>query len=95
MDCGTYPGYRWHVRHGEDPCDDCREARRIYDRARRWNRRQTCPDCGLVMDERSESCFDCARMARKEYCKRGHRRDPDNLRPSGNCRACDRERHVA
>lgn len=28
--CGTYAGYRHHMRHG-DPVDDaCREARRIY-----------------------------------------------------------------
>jgi WhiB family redox-sensing transcriptional regulator len=26
--CGTQPGYRRHLRDGETPCDDCRQAHR-------------------------------------------------------------------
>lgn len=28
-ECGTANGYRWHLHHGEDPCDACREANRV------------------------------------------------------------------
>ena len=28
--CGTGSGYYWHLRHGEDPCEDCQIGRRKY-----------------------------------------------------------------
>ena len=33
--CGTYAGWNAHRRADEKPCDDCREAQRLYARERR------------------------------------------------------------
>ena len=33
-DCGTRSGYNRHLRLKENPCLDCREAQRLYDRQR-------------------------------------------------------------
>ena len=30
--CGTYAGYKRHLRREETPCNECREANRIYNR---------------------------------------------------------------
>ena len=34
-----------------------------------------------------------SKRKRKEYCKRGHRRTPDNLDTNNGCRQCGRDRH--
>ena len=31
--CGTTAGYATHERRGEEPCDDCRQSRRAYQRS--------------------------------------------------------------
>ena len=33
--CGTYPGYRRHIDHGEEACDECKAAMAAESRARR------------------------------------------------------------
>jgi hypothetical protein len=41
-ECGTEPGWQRHRRGGENPCDDCWKARRVFqrdDRLRRLARR--------------------------------------------------------
>ena len=35
--CGTESGFQAHKRDGETPCDRCREARRVAERARKKN----------------------------------------------------------
>lgn len=38
--CGTETGYRRHVRWGEEPCADCRQARNVGQRSRRERARR-------------------------------------------------------
>lgn len=33
--CGTYAGYQYHKKHGEDGCEPCRVANSTYQRDRR------------------------------------------------------------
>lgn len=42
MPCGTRGAYERHIRHGENPCDPCREAASAYFRSyrRSWPMRQ-------------------------------------------------------
>lgn len=28
--CGSYAGFQAHKKRGEDPCPECRDARRVY-----------------------------------------------------------------
>lgn len=35
QDCGTYGAYQRHIKHGEEPDQECREARNAYMRERR------------------------------------------------------------
>lgn len=37
--CGTYAGFQRHARYGEEPCDPCREANRVYMQEYRAQRR--------------------------------------------------------
>lgn len=88
-DCGTMPAYWRHKSYGQVPCEACKSARRVYDLTTK--RRLPCVDCGEPHDPRRERCDGCARIARKqEFCKRGHARTPDNVKPNGNCRECIR-----
>jgi len=48
--CGTVNGYRYHHRHGETPCEACKEAMRPYwaevDHRRRVRRKDLEAPCG-------------------------------------------------
>ena len=33
-ECGTVAGYQRHYRHHEEPCDPCKDSRRLYVRGR-------------------------------------------------------------
>lgn len=48
--CGTWAAYKRHLRKGEDPCDDCREAARVQQRERSAARRAAREKAGLVLD---------------------------------------------
>jgi hypothetical protein len=41
--CGTVPAYQRHRYHGEDPCDLCKEARKVYDQYRYLHRNEGSP----------------------------------------------------
>lgn len=39
MPCGTHSAFNRHVSHGEEPCDNCRLAERVYQRESKRRRR--------------------------------------------------------
>ena len=78
--CGTYAAHNRHLRNGEDPCDDCREAKRAYNtrmtRERRHrqgvNQPRKRPRCGTYAGEQyhrryGEDICEACREARREY----------------------------
>lgn len=82
--CGTYRGFKRHVAADEDPCDDCRQARRVYNtRMTRERRRRNGakprrrPRCGTLSGRtahfgRGESPCPACRAAFTEW-QQAHR----------------------
>ena len=48
--CGTWAAYKRHLRKGEEPCDDCREAARVQQRERSAARRAAREQSGTIVD---------------------------------------------
>lgn len=74
--CGTVSAYQRHLRHGETPCDACREAsrdsRREYNLKRYGVRERPRAECGTNSGytahrwREEQPCADC-RAARAAY----------------------------
>ncbi|WP_160051193.1 hypothetical protein [Nocardiopsis sp. FR26] len=88
-ECGTRNGYQQHVQLGEEACEDCKAANRIYAYAwyqrNRANRRELAP-CGTEAAyqrhrRRREECRECkdanARAGREKRARQSARRARD------------------
>jgi hypothetical protein len=80
--CGTAAAFTRHRRHGETPCDACREARRIYGTARKrakGSRPRQRPACGTDggyqrhRRDRETPCERCI-QAHRDYQNTNNRR---------------------
>lgn len=88
---GTVAGYRAHRAAGERACLDCADAWATYCREKRRESYTPCEVCGTPSGK--PLCYSCAPRTAlcREWCKRGHRRDADNLTANGSCKTCMRE----
>ena len=94
--CGTRAAYKRHLRRGEEPCRECREAARRADRGRKRNRAQPreLQPCGTYaaymrhLRRGEEPCGAC-RKARRSRDREMTRSRPE-LKPCGTYAAYSR-----
>jgi hypothetical protein len=66
--CGTPAAYRRHLRHGEKPCDECREAENSRNRVPGGKPFQPAQHGTISKYHRGCRCKDCTR-ANTEYAR--------------------------
>lgn len=56
---GTNKGARWHYRHNERPCEDCRNAANARKKDRPPSKIKKCVDCKTPITSRATRCQAC------------------------------------